>query len=34
MIPEFQGAVEKIFLKEGAHVKGGDAILKINMIRS
>ena len=30
VIPEFQGAVEKIFLKEGSHVKGGDAILKIN----
>tara|TARA_B110000211_G_scaffold133038_1_gene152600 strand:- start:778 stop:1821 length:1044 start_codon:yes stop_codon:yes gene_type:complete len=30
VIPEFQGAVEKIYLKEGAHVKGGDAILKIN----
>lgn len=30
VIPELQGAVEKIFLKEGAHVKKGDAILKIN----
>ena len=30
VIPELQGAVEKIFLKEGAHVKQGDAILKIN----
>jgi membrane fusion protein, multidrug efflux system len=30
VIPEFQGAVEKIFVQEGAHVKGGDAILKIN----
>ena len=30
VIPELQGAVEKIFLKEGAHVKKGEAILKIN----
>jgi len=30
IIPEFAGAIEKIFLKEGAKVRKGDAILQIN----